>query len=124
MSWKKAKEMGVRVFAGKITMGFGGDSYYEHLLKQWLQTRKSEAAFKDMWKDAMSAMMKTLVKKTKGGLTYLAMMSGHTDNYMDHGACFVPGMLALGAHELPEDEVDSRWMEAAADLTRTCYEMC
>lgn len=42
----------------------------------------------------------------------------------DHLVCFVPGMLGLGAHHgaVTGDKAD-RYMAAAAELTRTCWQM-
>jgi len=42
---------------------------------------------------------------------------------MDHLACFVAGMLMMGARELPPEEVDPHWEPTAAALAETCYEM-
>merc|ERR1719428_2688590 len=54
-----------------ITFGAMGDSYYEYLLKMWVQTGKTEPEWKNEWKKAMSEMKDRLIKKTKGGLTYI-----------------------------------------------------
>ena len=39
-----------------------GDSYYEYLLKQWLQTGKKEDKFKNQWILAMNEMHEKLVR--------------------------------------------------------------
>lgn len=108
----------------KISFGAMGDSYYEYLLKLWLQTGKQEHKFKDEWKRAMAGMLDKMTRKTQGGLTYIAEMeNGHLRHRMDHLACFVSGMLVMGARTLPTAEVDPRWEETAGELARTCYEM-
>eukprot|EP00931_Biecheleriopsis_adriatica_P051900 TRINITY_DN30142_c0_g1_i1.p1 TRINITY_DN30142_c0_g1~~TRINITY_DN30142_c0_g1_i1.p1 ORF type:complete len:976 (+),score=142.76 TRINITY_DN30142_c0_g1_i1:26-2929(+) len=108
----------------KMSMGAMGDSYYEYLLKQWIQTGKKEHHLKDAWKRAMDDMMGKMVAKTAGGLQYLAELeNGIQKPRMDHLACFVAGMLMLGSRTLPKEEVDPRWEPFAGELTRTCYEM-
>lgn len=101
-----------------------GDSYYEYLLKQWIQTGKSENRLKETWKSAMKEMMDRLIIETKGGLTLVAEEeNGQVRPRMDHLACFVGGMLMLGSQHLHPGEVDPRWEPTAAKLTHTCYEM-
>jgi len=108
----------------KISLGAMGDSYYEYLIKQWVQNGKKEDRLKNKWKLAMSEMLDTLVKKSAGGLTYVCEKdNGNVRHRMDHLACFVAGMLMMGARELPPEEVDPRWEPTAAGLTETCYQM-
>jgi mannosyl-oligosaccharide alpha-1,2-mannosidase len=112
-------------FSGtKISFGAMGDSYYEYLLKQWLQTGKQEKHLKDLWKQCMKEMIERLVMKTAGGLTFIAEEENSRSRHrMDHLACFVSGMLMLGSRTLPKDETEPYWEVLAAELTRTCYEM-
>lgn len=108
----------------KISLGAMGDSYYEYLIKQWVQSGKTEDKLKDKWKTAMNEMMEQLVRKTQGGLTYVCEKdNGNLRHRMDHLACFVAGMLMMGVHELPAAEVDPRWEPTAAAITETCHEM-
>jgi mannosyl-oligosaccharide alpha-1,2-mannosidase len=108
----------------KISFGAMGDSYYEYLLKQWVQNGKKEDRLKDKWKLAIGEMMDKLVRKTHGGLTYICEQdNGNLRHRMDHLACFVGGMLIMGARELPAHEVDPRWEPTAHEITRTCHEM-
>jgi len=108
----------------KISLGAMGDSYYEYLLKLWLQSGKKENRFKEVWKTAMKETMEQLVVTTKGGLTFISEKDGGRPRMrMDHLACFVAGMLMMGSQTLPPDEVDPRWKGVAAEVTRTCYEM-
>lgn len=108
----------------KVSFGAMGDSYYEYLLKLWLQTGKEEGRLKTAWVASMKAMIEKLVKKTAGGLTYVAELEhGHIRDRMDHLACFVAGMLVMGSRTLPKEEVDRRWEDVASGLTDTCYEM-
>jgi mannosyl-oligosaccharide alpha-1,2-mannosidase len=108
----------------KISLGAMGDSYYEYLLKQWIQTGKKEDRFKDMWKRAMADMISHLVMKTKGGRTFIAEQNNEKQvARMDHLTCFVGGMLMLGSNTLPRGEVNPYWVQLAADVGETCYEM-
>jgi len=106
------------------SFGAMGDSYYEYLLKQWLQSGKREDRFKKLWKTAVEEMMSQLVLKTRSGLTFIAEKDNNKIKYkMDHLSCFVPGMLMLGSQTLPVDEVNPMWEKIAVEVTRTCYEM-
>jgi len=108
-------------FSGStITLGARGDSYYEYLLKQWLQSGKTVDRWRDMYVESVNGMFKHLVKTTDKGLTYIAeLINGSPAPKMDHLVCFLPGTLALGyAHGLPESHMD-----LAKKLTKTCYEM-
>merc|ERR1711957_564923 len=69
-------------------------------------------------------MIDQLVRTTQGGLTYICEKdNGNLRHRMDHLACFVAGMLMMGAKELPAAEVDPRWETTAAALSHTCHEM-
>lgn len=107
-----------------ITFGAMGDSYYEYLLKLYVQSDKTEPEWKDAWKRAMNKAFQRLIFTTKGGLTYIAEeKNGRVDHKMDHLACFVGGMLIYGARELKPEEVDVRWEQTGRQITETCYEM-
>lgn len=118
-------DLPTRFVPSKITFGAMGDSYYEYLLMQWLQTGKKETKFKDQWVLAMDEMHEKLVKKTRGGEVFIAESgwSGEIARRMDHLACFVAGMLELGYRTLPPNEVKEVWHETAAGLTSTCHKM-
>eukprot|EP00930_Biecheleria_cincta_P027934 TRINITY_DN19516_c0_g2_i1.p1 TRINITY_DN19516_c0_g2~~TRINITY_DN19516_c0_g2_i1.p1 ORF type:complete len:700 (+),score=129.99 TRINITY_DN19516_c0_g2_i1:24-2102(+) len=122
--WGLSATAPVRSTNNHITFGAMGDSYYEYLLKMFLQTGSTEPEWKDAWKRAMDKMMQRLIFQTRGGLTYIAEeKGGNPDHKMDHLACFVGGMLIYGARELPKSDVDSRWETTAAGITETCYQM-
>ncbi|CAG7709633.1 unnamed protein product, partial [Allacma fusca] len=42
-----------------VTIGGGGDSFYEYLLKSWVQTQDMEA--RKMYDEAMNALIKNLM---------------------------------------------------------------
>lgn len=134
-----------------ITLGARSDSYYEYLLKQYLQT--GIKWLETDYLDAMDEMAAKLVRHTDGpeNYTYVAEMQvfrtiNDTEelryhNKMDHLVCFIPGTLALGYYhfspraseyrlrynlEVPAEKLNSRYdyhLDLAKALARTCYHM-
>uniref|UniRef100_A0A671S4S9 alpha-1,2-Mannosidase n=1 Tax=Sinocyclocheilus anshuiensis TaxID=1608454 RepID=A0A671S4S9_9TELE len=112
---------GLFTHQGIYTLGARADSYYEYLLKQWIQGGKTENVLLDDYLLAVEGVKKNLLKKsTPSDLTFVGELShGHFSPKMDHLVCFLPGTLALGAHYgLPADH-----MELAKQLMETCYQM-
>ncbi|KAH8957889.1 hypothetical protein BDL97_07G115200 [Sphagnum fallax] len=108
---------------GKITFGAMGDSFYEYLLKVWIQGNKTEVVkhYREMWEQSMEGMMGLVSKSTPSGYTFLAERSGsNLFNKMDELACFAPGMLALGTEGAPPEKAE-KYLTLAKELTRTCY---
>jgi len=106
-----------------ITMGARGDSYYEYLLKQYLQTSKTEPKFLHRWRIAMQEMMERLIHKSSDGHVYVAKeYDGKVVHEFDHLSCFVAGMLAQGLYELPGTLPEDA-KSLAADITATCRAM-
>ncbi|XP_034547328.1 mannosidase, alpha, class 1B, member 1b [Notolabrus celidotus] len=106
---------------GIYTLGARADSYYEYLLKQWIQGGKKEDHFLEDYLQAMEGVKKNLLQKSSpNGLTFVGELShGQFSPKMDHLVCFLPGTLALGAHNgLPSDHMD-----LAKQLMETCYQM-
>ncbi|CAM6085552.1 unnamed protein product [Calypogeia fissa] len=107
----------------KITFGAMGDSFYEYLLKVWIQGNKTEVVrhYREMWEQSMEGL-KTLVKKsTPSSYVYLAERNGGTViDKMDELACFAPGMLTLGADGANPTKA-KEYLEIAEGLARTCY---
>lgn len=125
----------------EIRLGSRGDSYYEYLIKQYLQTSRREDVYLSMYNDAMAGVKKRLVAKSHPShLTFLgelpAGVTGEISPKMDHLVCFAPGMLALGATngltvaDARKNAATGAWgqrhehdLELARELMRTCYEM-
>uniref|UniRef100_A0A665WCJ3 alpha-1,2-Mannosidase n=1 Tax=Echeneis naucrates TaxID=173247 RepID=A0A665WCJ3_ECHNA len=106
---------------GVFTLGARADSYYEYLLKQWIQGGKTEDDLLEDYLQAVEGVKKHLVKQTgPSGLTFVGELSHNRFNAkMDHLVCFLPGTLALGAHNnLPGDHMD-----LAVQLMETCHQM-
>lgn len=109
-----------------VTFGAMGDSYYEYLLKVWLLKGGMDDMYRDMWVAAMDEMIERLVVYSKpSNMAYVAeFKSGRLYHKMDHLACFLPGVLALGAtHGAVRGAKASRYMELARNMTGTCYQM-
>ncbi|XP_064381141.1 mannosyl-oligosaccharide 1,2-alpha-mannosidase IC isoform X2 [Dromaius novaehollandiae] len=105
-----------------VSIGGLGDSFYEYLIKSWLMSDKKDSEAKKMYDDALEAIEKHLVKKSAGGLTYIAEWRGGVlDHKMGHLACFSGGMIALGAEHAGEGR-KQHYMDLAAEITNTCHE--
>ncbi|XP_043326333.1 endoplasmic reticulum mannosyl-oligosaccharide 1,2-alpha-mannosidase [Cervus canadensis] len=106
---------------GMFTLGARADSYYEYLLKQWIQGGKKESQLLEDYLEAVDGIRKHLLAKSEPRkLTFVGELNhGRFSAKMDHLVCFLPGTLALGAHHgLPAEH-----MELAQALMDTCYQM-
>ncbi|KAM7369297.1 hypothetical protein PAMP_013576 [Pampus punctatissimus] len=106
---------------GVFTLGARADSYYEYLLKQWIQGGKTEDDLLEDYLQAIEGVKKHLVRQTgPNRLTFVGELSHNRFNpKMDHLVCFLPGTLALGAHNgLPGDHMD-----LAVQVMETCHQM-
>lgn len=121
-----------------IRLGSRGDSYYEYLIKQYLQTNKKEQVYADMWHEALRGVRKHLVTYTEpSGFTIIGERPDGLERplspKMDHLVCFMPGTIALGATGgLTEAEArrsktwtrqDEADMRLARELMHTCWGM-
>ncbi|KAJ4370676.1 mannosyl-oligosaccharide alpha-1,2-mannosidase [Neocucurbitaria cava] len=122
----------------EIRWGSRGDSYYEYLIKQYLQTQKQEPVYRDMWEESLAGAKKHLLTYSKHShFTVLAErptgLEGHLHPKMDHLVCFLPGTIALaatGGAPLSEARKQPGWgklqeedMQLARELTKTCMGM-
>ncbi|KAF3034684.1 mannosyl-oligosaccharide alpha-1,2-mannosidase [Didymella heteroderae] len=122
----------------EIRLGSRGDSYYEYLIKQYLQTQKQEPIYLDMWDETLRGVKKHLLAYTKEShLTVLAErpsgLDGHLHPKMDHLVCFMPGTIALAqtgglpvsaASKLPSwGKEQEENMQLARELMKTCMGM-
>ncbi|KAL2017901.1 hypothetical protein VTK56DRAFT_1557 [Thermocarpiscus australiensis] len=121
-----------------IRLGSRGDSYYEYLIKQYLQTNKKEPVYQEMWREALQGVRKHLVTYTEPSQFTIvgerpSGLGGELSPKMDHLVCFMPGTIALAAtgglteqeaKKLPtwtkQDEAD---MQLARELMHTCWGM-
>lgn len=128
-------------FSGQnIRLGSRGDSYYEYLIKVWLQQKSNSQVkyLREMYEEAMKGVHHLLVRKSiPNGLVFIGELPyGSQESFspkMDHLACFLSGTLALGATKgitrkkaienglLSDDDLKN--LKLAEDLAKTCYEM-
>ncbi|XP_061361554.1 mannosyl-oligosaccharide 1,2-alpha-mannosidase MNS1-like isoform X1 [Gastrolobium bilobum] len=109
--------------AGSITFGAMGDSFYEYLLKAWIQGNKTEVVqfYREMWETSMRGLQSLIRKSTPSSFTYISEKLGNAlFDKMDELACFVPGMVALGSSGYGPGEAD-KFMSLAEELAWTCY---
>ncbi|PIN04680.1 1, 2-alpha-mannosidase [Handroanthus impetiginosus] len=122
-----------------IRLGSRGDSYYEYLIKVWLQNQGSDLTYlHDMYKESMKGVKELLVRKSvPNGLVFVGELPyGHQGAFspkMDHLVCFLPGTLALGATKgIAKEKAmrenllnfeDLENLKLAEDLAKTCFEM-
>jgi len=134
-----------RYLTTPIRLGSRGDSYYEYLLKQYLQTNQTEGTYRELYDHAMTGIHGHLIQKSMSGkLVYTAElipqnsrqgeMSWRLDPKQDHLVCFLGGSLMLGAttagalvervsvpplpHQLSE-QAKRDWL-TGVELVKTC----
>ncbi|XP_028764359.1 mannosyl-oligosaccharide 1,2-alpha-mannosidase MNS3 [Neltuma alba] len=130
-------------FSGEnIRLGSRGDSYYEYLIKVWLQSGASPGGnttyLYEMYVEAVKGVKHLLVRKSiPNGLVFVGELpyglNGGFSPKMDHLVCFLPGTLALGATKgLTKEKAmlnnvlnfeDMENLKLAEDLAKTCFEM-
>uniref|UniRef100_A0AB38ZEB3 alpha-1,2-Mannosidase n=1 Tax=Ectomocoris sp. TaxID=3104572 RepID=A0AB38ZEB3_9HEMI len=105
-----------------MSMGALGDSFYEYLLKAWIQSGNQDHEAREMYDSAMDAVINHMLHKSNGGLIYFSDLKfERLEHKMDHLACFSGGLLALGATTL-RNSMSPRHMEIAKGITNTCHE--
>ncbi|KAJ7515559.1 hypothetical protein O6H91_22G018200 [Diphasiastrum complanatum] len=127
-----------------IRLGSRGDSYYEYLLKVWLQQGGAGSDglhvryLRTMYDEAVAGIKNRLIGKSyPNELVYVGELpngaSGGLSPKMDHLVCFLAGSLALGASRGLTKEValkqglltekDLQDLNLAEELARTCFEI-
>lgn len=108
----------------------------EYLLKQYLQTQKSEPLYMDMYRQSVRGIRQHLLARSQpNNLLFIGELHnlnslGQVSPKMDHLVCFIGGSFALGATQglrLAQEplmtHVDEQDLELGREITRTCYEM-
>lgn len=121
-----------------IRLGSRGDSYYEYLIKQFLQTSCEEPIYQEMWNQSLAGVKKWLITySTPNHFTVLGErpfgLGSKVEGKMDHLVCFMPGTVALGitggltVEEVKKaglwSEKEEEDMALAIELTKTCWGM-
>ncbi|MCO5565297.1 hypothetical protein L7F22_018970 [Adiantum nelumboides] len=98
----------------EIRLGSRGDSYYEYLIKQFVQTNRTETVYLDMYQQAMTGVKKHLLRRSRTGnfvhtveiqpfMNYQTRKPGFRVNpKQDHLVCFLGGSFMLGALHVQE----------------------
>lgn len=104
----------------KYTLGAAGDSFYEYLLKSWLQSGKTDENSLTLYLQAVNGVFKKLVRTSKkSNLTFLVEIEYEREqSVMGHLTCFAGGLFALGGKALGLE----RHVELGAALTSTCHQ--
>ncbi|KNZ74573.1 Mannosyl-oligosaccharide alpha-1,2-mannosidase isoform B [Termitomyces sp. J132] len=98
-----------------VSVGAQADSAHEYLLKQYLMTAKTDKASLKMYLRATTHIItnllyisptRHLLYVTDEIMNFKSGKSYPTHNF-EHLSCFLPGLLALGAHTLPLDDLQS-----------------
>lgn len=130
----------VKAVASKFAFGALADSYYEYLLKQWLQS-PSEVHFKDLWIRVMEELGNLVRPLPTPSPEFWAVSQevpkyklievsarGEVLHKMDHLSCFTPAMVVLGLKTLPKADLavkgrNATWWRLAEGLTESCTEL-
>ncbi|WKY12030.1 hypothetical protein Q1695_003525 [Nippostrongylus brasiliensis] len=106
-----------------ISLGALGDSFYEYLIKSWLQSNKKDQQARRMYWEASDALRANIVFKSESGLTYVGeLKDGVKESKMGHLACFSVGMFALQAVNEHNEQRKKSTMQLAEELGATCHE--
>ncbi|KAK3835900.1 MAG: hypothetical protein JOS17DRAFT_782464 [Linnemannia elongata] len=126
-------------YGSEIRLGSRGDSYYEYLIKQYLQTSKKEHVYKEMFDHAMTGVKKHLLGRSiPNNLLFVGEISKYSPQdlspKMDHLVCFLGGTMALSSTEGKTlnkstfqrsrfSKVEEEDFKIGEELTKACYEM-
>ncbi|KAF9419840.1 mannosyl-oligosaccharide alpha-1,2-mannosidase [Podila epigama] len=126
-------------YGSEIRLGSRGDSFYEYLIKQYLQTNKQEPIYKQMYDRAIAGVKKHLIGWTAvNNLLFIGEITTYSPQVlspkMDHLVCFLGGTMALAStegHTLDKDlfprskftALEEEDFRIGEELTRSCYEM-
>ncbi|KAK6633496.1 hypothetical protein RUM43_001078 [Polyplax serrata] len=105
-----------------MSIGALGDSFYEYLLKAWIQSNHEDQEAREMFDNAMTAVFEHMLKVSPGGLTYITDVKyERPEHKMDHLACFSGGLFGLASSTL-KNEMSDKYMDVAKGITNTCHE--
>ncbi|CAH7687590.1 family 47 glycoside hydrolase, partial [Phakopsora pachyrhizi] len=121
-----------------IRLGSRGDSFYEYLIKQYLQTDRLESVYREAYDRAMVGVKEDMLRESPNGWVYTGELHSWMNNEyklvpkQDHLVCFLGGSLLLGVTEghrmtdedvttLKSDALQEDWM-IGKELIRTCVD--
>lgn len=72
-----------------MSLGGLGDSFYEYLLKAWIQSGEDDIEAREMYDEAIAAIVEHMVKTSPGKLVYVSDLKyDRPEHKMGHLACF------------------------------------
>lgn len=75
--------------ADHMSLGGLGDSFYEYLLKAWIQSGKDDVEARQMYDEAVAAITEHMIKTSPGKLVYVSDLKyDRLEHKMGHLACF------------------------------------
>lgn len=105
-----------------FTIGAEADSYYEYLLKSYLQGGGRDRCILKTYKRALSSIVRHMIRY-RGESAYVISVYSHTFEpialEMGHLECFAPAMIALSAKMSGND----RHLKIAQQLARGCWQL-
>ena len=108
---------------GALTIAGGADSYYEYLLKLWLQSGKQDEEYKKAWvsfANKLPEISRVASVGSNSSRFYIADDIQSPVQTMNHLSCFVGANLILGSFSMPNEERSRQWSETASRVTDTC----
>lgn len=109
-------------FLERTSVGAFGDSFYEYLLKSWIQTGRQDEQAHDIAEEALVSIGQFLIQTSKGGSMYISsMVNEKLDHTMEHLACFAGGLYGMASRYLNPRNT-KKYMRVAEGITRTCHE--
>lgn len=119
----------------EVGFGSGSDSFYETLLKRWLQSGGADRRLLRMYRASLVGLEGLLRRSHPSRLLFLSRRNAadvgtalprslalREQNTFEHLTCFVPGMLALGAATGAGLNATREW-EVARELLHTCAQL-
>lgn len=114
-----------------VTVGAPADSYFEYLVKMWLQGGACEPRYWALFAEVVDGIVGIASYTSRDGdvivRDLLPEPGGENvfHNRIDHFSCYIPGMIVLGLRGLGPDEAERRkkWEGLAEGLAETCYKM-
>ncbi|KAJ1488651.1 glycoside hydrolase, partial [Baffinella frigidus] len=112
-----------RFTSDRVSMGSGGDSFYEYLLKQYLLRPYTMRDMRQTFADTIRETLEKVRGNAQGTvfLGQATFSSSEPIKKMEHLACFAPGMLALAYESDPENHRQS--LVDAEAIMESCMAM-
>ncbi|CAO1415543.1 unnamed protein product, partial [Diamesa serratosioi] len=109
-------------FLNPKTGRWGESSFYEYLLKSWIQGGMQDDRAHDIAEEALVSIGQHLIRTSKGGSMYISsMVHDKLDHTMEHLTCFAGGMYGMASIYLNKRNTN-KFMKVAKGITRTCHE--